>query len=1052
MKLSEVAVKRPVFTTMMMAALLVLGLFSYYELPVDLFPDVEFPITTVQTVYAGASAETVESEVTIKIEDAINEISGIRNIQSQSMEGYSLTIIMFELNRDAQVATQEVREKVAGIRGDLPDDIEEPIVQNFDPTAEPIMSIAVSGDRPPSEITTLAKDVVKERIETISGVGQVQLVGGREREILIALDPGKMESFSVSASDVQSAVAAANLEIPGGRVDEASREYLVRMAGRLQRVEQFEDIVIKNRRGAQVYLRDIAQVKDTTEEARSYSAYNGESAVSLTVTKQSGTNTVRMADLIKQTVQDLRDELPSDVTVEIVDDKSTFIEESIHEILFNIRFGTFLAVLVIFLFLLDYRPTLITGFAIPISIIAAFIIMNILNFTINVMTLLGLSLAVGILIDDAIVVIENIYRHMADGRPPMQAAVTGAKEIGLAVMATTFSIMVVFLPVAFMEGIIGRFFYQFGVTVAFAVLASLFVAFSLTPMLSARWLKEEKVKEGKLTPAKTSAGRAWNRVLNILMYWNRTFDWFKPRYRNLLEKSLNHRWLVILIAVASFGLAYLAAQFVGVEFMTETDENQMAIDITTPPGTTLKGSIDRFEIVENTIRQLPQVANTFVTIGRGNAPVNEGRLLVKLIDRSERELSARMLMDSARVLLRDIPGIEYAIGRGEEEGGSSKPIEISIRGPEQEEVVRLANSLEQIFYETPGIVDVGNTLVEGKPEIQVTVDRRLANDLGLSLYDIPITVRWLVEGEVVTRFKEGDQEYDVRMRLAEPYRTSSDDIGRILIKSDKFAPRSTDELLIPLDRVADLHKTTEISEYYRYNRQREVRINANVASDAFAGSAAGTIMERASQELNIPPGYAVGAVGQQEIMEESFQNIFRALFLAVIFIYLLLASQYESFFDPFSIMLSLPLSLVGAIIGLVGSSFSIMSMIGIVLLMGLVTKNAILLIDFVKQERAKGVSRTDAILQAGPIRLRPILMTTFATVFGMLPLALGIGPGAELRAPMARAVIGGMLSSMLLTLVVVPVVYSLIDDFVGLFRRRREQKSQAVKEETAVSG
>ncbi len=1032
MKLSEVAVSRPVFTTMMMAALLVLGAFSYTELAVDLFPNIDFPITTVQTVYKGASAETLESEVTTKIEDAVNQISGIKSIESQSREGYSLIVIQFELEKNGYQATQEVREKLAGIRADLPDDIDEPIVQNYDPGAEPILSLAVFGDRPPREITQITKDIIKKRLETVSGVGSVELVGGQEREILLAIDPHLMESYNVSVADVRNAVSAANLEIPGGRVDESSREYLVRMAGRLNDVSQFNHIVVKNKRGAQITLADIATVMDTTVEQRSFSSFNGQSAVSLTITKQSGTNTVEMADKVKKVITQLKDELPRDIDIQIVDDRSTFIQDSIHEILFNIEFGTLLAILVIYLFLLNWRPTIITGLAIPISIISAFTVMKALGFTINVMTLLGLSLAVGILIDDAIVVIENIFRHMSEGRTPWEAAISGTKEIGLAVMATTFSIVVVFLPVAFMQGIVGRFFYQFGVVVAVAVMASLFVAFSLTPMLSARLLREETDPR----QSKSAFKRAWGAVRHKLGYWDRAFDAVKPVYERLLAASLRHRWVVILLAIASFGLAFVAAQFVGVEFFNETDENKLAIDIKTPPGTDLQKTIEQFRTTEKIVRGLPQVTNTFITIGRGNDPVTDGRLLVKLVDRSERDLSARQLMDSCRTLLADVPGMKVAISRGEGRAGSQKPIEISIRGPNMNEITRMTREVERITYQTPGAVDIDNTAVEGKPELNVTIDRRLADDLGLNLMQIPMTVRSLVEGDVVTKYKEGDEDYDVRMRLAEQYRSSATDIGRILIQSDKDQPGGG-KLLVPLDRVARLEKTTAIGQYNRYNRQREVRVSANVTSDAFAGSVANQILARATKEIQVPPGYVIGTVGQQEMMAESFANILKALLLAVIFIYLLLASQYESFSDPFSIMLSLPLSLVGAILGLIGSSFSIMSLIGIVLLMGLVTKNAILLIDFVKQERNKGVPRTDAVLSAGPIRLRPILMTTLATVFGMLPLALGLGPGAELRAPMARAVIGGMLSSMLLTLVVVPVVYTLIDDFVGLFRRKK---------------
>jgi len=1032
MKLSEIAVARPVFTTMMMAALLVLGAFSYSELSVDLFPNIDFPITTVQTTYKGASAETIETEVTTKIEDAVNQISGIKDIQSQSREGYSLVIVQFELEKNGYQGTQEVREKLAGIRADLPDDIDEPIVQNYDPSAQPILSLAVFGDRPPREITQITKDIVKKRLETVSGVGSVDLVGGQEREIRLSIDPNLMESYGISVNDVENAVSAANMEIPGGRVDEQSREYLVRMAGRLTDVDQFNNIVLKNKKGAQITLADIATVLDTTVEQRSFSSYNGKSAVSVTVTKQSGTNTVEMAAKTKKVIAQLREELPKDIDLEIVDDQSTFIQDSIHEILFNIEFGTALAVFVIYLFLLNWRPTVITGLAIPISVISTFTVMKALGFTINFMTLLGLSLAVGILIDDAIVVIENIFRHMSEGRTPREAAISGTNEIGLAVMATTFSIVVVFLPVAFMSGIVGRFFFQFGVTVAVAVLASLFVAFSLTPMLSSRLLRESTDPR----QSKYAVVRGWGHIRHGLSYWDRLFDSIKPFYRNLLEKSLRLRWLVMLIALGSVLLAGFAAQFVGAEFIAQTDRNQLAIDIKTPPGTDIHKTIDKFREAETIVRKLPQVTNTFITVGRGNDPVTDGRLLVKLVDRSDRSLSAKQMMDSCRVLLADVPGMKVAVGEARGEAGNQKPIEISIRGPNMNEITRMTREVQKIAYETPGAVDVDNTAVEGKPELHVSVDRRLADDLGLNLYQIPMTVRALVEGDVVTKYKEGDEDYDVRMRLAEQYRSSAADIGRILIKSDKDKPGGG-KLLVPLDRVATLEKTTAIGQYNRYNRQREIRVNANVTADAFSGSVAGEMLKRVHQEVQIPPGYVIGPVGTQQIQGESFANILKALLLAVIFIYLLLASQYESFSDPFSIMLSLPLALVGAILGLVGSSFSIMSMIGIVLLMGLVTKNAILLIDFVKQERAKGVSRTDAILSAGPIRLRPILMTTFATVFGMLPLALGLGPGAELRAPMACAVIGGMLSSMLLTLVVVPVVYTLIDDFVGLFRRKK---------------
>jgi len=1054
MKLSEISIKRPVFATMMIGALLVLGLFSYYDLPIDLMPEVDFPFVVVQTVYPGASAETVETEVTKKIEEVINQLSGVRHITSQSREGYMFTFCEFDLEKDENVAAQEVREKVAAVRGDLPDDIEEPIVSQFDLSAQAIMSLVIAGKRPSRELTQITKDRIKPRLETVSGIGQVTLVGGSEREIRIALDPEKMEAYGITVQNVQNSVMAANLEIPGGRVEEGSQEFLVRMQGRVDRVSDFNEVIVKNKNGTPIYLSDIGRVIDTIVEQRSLSRYNSVPAIGLEITKQSGANVVDLAREVRVAIARLNEELPPDMNIMTVNDNAVWIEDSVHEILFNIRLGTFLAVLVIFLFLLDYRPTIITGLSIPISLVATFTIMKFLNFTINTMTLMSLSLAVGILIDDAIVVVENIYRHLSEGKSPFKAAFEGTREIGLAVMATTFSIMVVFLPVAFMEGIVGRFFYQFGMTIAFAVLISLFVAFTLTPMLSSRMLKSGKAeKNGEFLKkgGTTLLGKIWHPIYKTLNLWNVFFDAFKPRYKALLSAALDHRWVVVLVAVVTFGLALYMASLLGSEFFSETDQGKVFISIETPPGTDLEGTSAAISKIEDIVVGLPEVSNRYVTIGAGNNPVTNGKVLVQMVAAEERVLSAKMLADSIRTLISGIPGVKYSVGINESHAGGSKPVEVSIRGEDPEELARLTHRIENIAMNVPGAVDLDNTLQEGKPEIQVEIDRKLADDLGLNLAVVHQTVRYLVEGDVVTRFKDEDEDYDVRIQLDEKYRSSMDDLGRVLIESDKEIP-GIDPFLVPLKRVAKLEKKTSIGEYMRFDRQREARVNMNVLNGYFAGTATRQIMAGVAEEINLPPGYKVEPVGTSEIMEESFANIFKALILAVIFIYFLLASQYESFFDPFSIMFSLPLSLIGAVLGLLifNDSMSLMSMIGIVLLMGLVTKNAILLIDFVKQQRQKGVPRKEAILIAGPIRLRPILMTTFATIFGMLPLALGLGPGAELRAPMARAVIGGMISSTLLTLVVVPVVYTLIDDFVGLFRRKKKEPGFSADKELVV--
>ncbi len=1034
MKISEISVKRPVFCTMMIGALLVLGMFSYRDLSVEMFPEVDFPIIVVQTYYSGASAEAVESEVSEKIEEAANQVTGVRHIQTTSREGISVLVIEFQLEVDGTIAAQDVREKVSAIRGELPDDIDEPIVSQWDMGAEPILSLALSGRRSAREITQLAKDIIKPRLEPISGVGGVQLVGISEREIRVFIDPQRMEARKITVDDVRFAVGAANLDLPGGRIDEAAREYLIRMQGRLTEVEQFDSIIVKHIEGTPIYLSDVATVVDTIAEQRSLSRYNGEAAIGISVIKQSGANVVDVAHGVRAVVDDVRKELPPDVTIDVVVDNSIFIQDSIHEIETNIMFGTALAVLVIFLFLLDLKPTTITGLSIPISIIATFTLIKFLGFSINFMTLLGLSLSVGILVDDAIVVVENIYRHLAEGKSPIRAAIDGTKEIGIAVAATTFCIIAVFVPVAFMEGIVGRFFYQFGMTVAFAVLISLFVAFTLTPMLSAQWFKQATEK------AQRSA------IIRFLSLWNAGFDRLKPAYETALAFSLRKRWLITLIALFTFvGSLYLSTML-GQEFMPDYDESRMQIVVTTPPGTDLNETSRRVRQIEDILGELSEVQTTYVTLGRGGQPVNEGAIRVGLVEPTERLMSANELMDSVRILLAEIPGMKVAISKeGGHDGG--KPIEISIRGEDLAILTTLVHQVEERAREIPGATDIDNTLEEGTPELQVDVDRQLARDLGLNIQSISMTVRNLIEGDVVTRFKEGDEEYDVRVQLATHHRETADGVDRLLIESAKEIP-GISTLLIPLGRVATIERGTDIGKLNRYDREREVRVNGNVLSGFFAGTIANQLLLE-SESIDLPPGYSIGAVGTQEFMEESFQNIGLALAMAILFIYLLLASQYESFFDPMSIMISLPLSLIGAVLGLLvfNTSMNIMSMIGIVMLMGLVTKNAILLIDFVKQRREQGVDRTEAILLAGPIRLRPILMTAFATVFGMLPLALGLGPGAEMRAGMARAVIGGMISSTFLTLIVVPVVYAQIDDVVNwVFGRKKTEPPDELNE------
>lgn len=1018
MILSKISINRPVFATMMILALLVLGAFAYKDLSVELFPDVDFPFVVVSVVYPGASPENMETEVITKIEDAINTISGVRHIQSKCLEGFAYTFAEFYLGVDENIAAQDVRDKIAGIQADLPAEIEDIIIQKYDPASQPIMAVAVSGEQSPRELTLVAKETIKKRLESIPGVGNVELVGGDEREILVELDLTKLEALNLSIFDIEGRLSTSSLELPGGTVKNQGREYTVRTLGKITSLEEIRNLVIKTEAGREVFLRDIAEIKDTTKELASYSRLNGRRAVALNIVKQSGANTVDVANSIKQALEDVKPLLPTGVKTIIAADNSIFTVEAVHDVMVNIIYGSILAVLVIFLFLADIRPTIISALAIPTSIIATFIFMRALGFTLNFMTLLGMSLAVGLLIDDAIVVIENIFRNFGGGKRREDAALDGTSQIALAVLATTFTIIVVFVPVAFMQGIVGRFFYSFGMTVAAAVLVSLFVAFTLTPMLSSRFLREEHaIHRGTKNP-----------VYMVTNAWNSFFDRVNVYYQRLIRSALRHRLLVTIGAIIAFVGSFPIVPLIGTEFLPQYDRGEFFVSFKSAPGTTLEGTVNLAEDVESIVRNHKEVSSVYTTVGAGSNPDNRGSMHIRLVDRAERKLTADDLVSEIRKELSDYSGLRISISGEQHEGGGS-PVEISISGEKREKLAAIADMVEDSVRATPGAVEIDNSLGEGKPEMQLRLDRSRIADLGLNVAQISMAVRYLVNGVVPMKYREGEHEADVRLQLRQQDRKDASDLSRILIPSMKEINGQQGQQF-RLDHVAQFTDASAVTEINRYDRQKVVVISANTAG-RFAGDVRGEAIAKA-QQIPVPPGYRIFATGEAEIQSESFANILQALLLSIILIYLVLASQFESFTDPFAIMLSLPMSLLGAFLGLLffGSSLSIMSMIGIVMLMGLVTKNAILLVDFAKQSIAKGAERGEALVNAGSIRLRPILMTTFAMIFGMLPLALGLGPGAELRAGIARAVIGGLTTSTILTLIVVPVVYTLLDDLV----------------------
>lgn len=1011
MILSDVSIRRPVFTNMVVMALVVFGLVGLSRLGVDLFPRVEFPVITVLTALPGADPETVETTVTDPIEEAVSTISQIKSLRSTSAENFSQVIIEFELEKDVDVAYQEVQSKLGTVRGELPTDAEDPVVEKFDIDSAPIMAVVVSADVPVRELTALADDVVKERLQRVPNVGQVRLVGDQERKIWIWLDRTRLEGYGLTVQDVQAALRAEHVEFPGGRVETGPLEYVVKTRAEFTSAAEFDQMVVAYRQGAPVRLRDLGRAEDGVEERRSLARLDGKPAIALLVRRQSGTNTVQVADGVKAEVARLQAELaPRGVSMAIAQDLSVFIKHSIHEIEFHLGVGGALAVLIVSVFLRDWRITLISALAIPTSVIATFALMNALGFTLNMMTMLGLSLSIGLLIDDAIVVVENIFRHVEEGQEPRAAAQVGTSEIGLAVMAITASVVAVFVPVAFMEGIVGRFFYQFGMTVTFAVLISLFVAFTLIPMLAARILR---------------TGHAHGAVFRAI---GRVLDAIDAAYSVLLRAALRRRWLTLGLAVAVFVATMYVGKFVRAEFVPVEDQSEFNVRVKAPLGASLETTDRILERIRAVIQPQPWVEYTFATIGGDELErVNEGVMYVKMRPKEERAVGQLEAMQWTREQLASITeariGIEI-VPRVSGGGNKTADVQLELRGPDLERLDAAAAAVVDFMRRTPGYADPDTTFDKSKPEVSVTVKRDRAADLGVDPLAVATTVRALVGGADVAKFRAEGDRFDIAVRLLEPFRSRPQDI-------EQLAVRGAGGQLVRLSNVARAEVRTGPVQIDRYSRTRQITVMANLQRDKKVLGEATAELTRLVEGLGLPPGYSFGFAGQAQTMGESFASLLFALFLAVIMIYMVLGSQFESFMHPLTIMFSLPLSLVGALGALVatGQTINIFTMIGIIMLFGLVTKNAILLIDFTNQLREKeGLDREAALLEAGPTRLRPILMTTLAMIFGMLPIAVGTGAGSESRAPMAIAVIGGLTTSTLLTLVIVPAIYTVLDD------------------------
>lgn len=1036
---TRVSISNPVMATMVMLAFVVLGLFSYQRLSIDQFPNIDFPTVVVQMDYPGASPEIVESEVTKKVEEAVNTVAGINSLYSRSYEGTSVVIVEFNLDVDGRKAADDVREKVSLIRPLLRDEVKEPRVSRFDPQSIPIFNVALlSTDAQTSaqELTNWGTQVLQKRLENVRGVGSVALVGGSARQINLYLRPQAMEALGITVDQVLAAVRSENQELPMGNIRSLEQERVVQINARMKRPEDFRDIVVARKAGNPIRLAQVADVIDGPQEVESLALYNGQRTVLLSVQKSQGENTIAVVDGLMRAVEGAKNVTPPGMRTEIIRDNSRAIRVSVANVKRTLIEGALLTVLIVFLFLNSWRSTVITGLTLPIALIGTFLFMYAFGFTINTITMMALSLCVGLLIDDAIVVRENIVRHVQMGKTAWQAAMDGTSEIGLAVLATTMSIVAVFLPIGFMGGIVGKFFHEFGITIVAAVLISMFVSFTLDPMLSSIW-HDPQAHGSHRGPPVTLYDRTIGRVTG---WFDRATDALSEWYQSVLRWSLGHRLATLLIALATFVGSFFLIPVLGAEFVPKADFSETQINFYTPVGSALEVTETRARQIDESLRKLPEVKFTVTTINSGQAAGKiYGTVYVRLVDRAQRSRDLNALSVPLREAMTHIPGITVT-NIGPTDLGGGKSLQFSIQGSDLNELARLSNEILPKLREIPGLVDLDTTQKPDKPTVSIDVRREAASDVGLNVNMLATTLRTLVAGTDVGNWRAPDGEnYDVNVRLTPESRVSIADLQRLPINVAPAAdgsPRS-----VRLAQVADVRAATGPNQINRRDMNREINMDAN-AFGRSSGAVSADI-RKVLDSVDWPPGYRYTFGGSTKNMNESFQYAVGALALAIVFIYMILASQFKSFLQPIALMSSLPLTLIGVVLTLLvfGSTLNMFSIIGIVMLMGLVTKNAILLIDFAIRARQGDhgeapLAREAALLLAAKVRLRPILMTTLAMIFGMVPLAFALSEGSEQRAPMGQAVIGGVVTSSLLTLVVVPVIYCYLDDLAAWAARK----------------